>query len=120
REQEISLAKKIELTRKRFRRAVLGCNFTMQTAVATLKKVHEGSLPFDRTIKVSLTEQLTKEQIQARMPHNLRTLDQLLESNRRDFLALVSRRTPRQEWLAARQRFIRRRRKALTLAEELS
>src|SRR5262245_31120879 len=33
REQEISLAKKIEVTRKRFRRSVLGCNFAMQVTI---------------------------------------------------------------------------------------
>ena len=118
--EEISLAKKIEVTRKRFRRAVLGCNYAMQTTVATLHKVHEGTLPFDRTIKVSLTEQLTKEQILNRMPHNLKTLDHILAGTRNDFRALISRRTPRGEWIAARKRFIRSRRKALTLAEELS
>ena len=74
REQEISLAKKIEVTRKRFRRTVLGCNFAMRATIGTLAKVHQGALPFDRTIKVSLTERLTKEQILARMPHNLSTL----------------------------------------------
>ncbi len=78
REQEIALAKKIEVTRKRFRRTVLGCDFAMRATIETLEKVHEGILPFDRTIKVSLTEQLTKEQIMARMPHNLPTLDRLL------------------------------------------
>ena len=56
REQEISLAKKIEVTRKRFRRSVLGCNWAMQVTIDTLKKVQDGTLPFDRTIKVSLTE----------------------------------------------------------------
>ena len=120
REEEISLAKKIEVTRKRFRRSVLGCNFAMQATVDTLEKVHNGVLPFDRTIKVSLTERLTKDQIMARMPHNLRTLKHLLEQNREDFRKLISRRTPRAEWLEARQRFLRRRRKALTLVEELS
>jgi RNA polymerase primary sigma factor len=120
REEEISLAKKIEVTRKRFRRSVLGCNFAMQATVDTLEKVHNGILPFDRTIKVSLTERLTKDQIMARMPHNLRTLKHLLEQNREDFRKLISRRTPRAEWLEARQRFLRRRRKALTLVEELS
>ncbi|HEX3997650.1 MAG TPA: sigma-70 family RNA polymerase sigma factor [Pirellulales bacterium] len=120
REEEISLAKKIEVTRKRYRRSVLGCNFAMQATVDTLEKVHKGILPFDRTIKVSLTERLTKEQIMARMPHNLRTLKHLLEQNREDFRKLISRRTPRAEWLEARQRFLRRRRKALTLVEELS
>src|SRR5439155_12541426 len=62
REQEIALAKKIEVTRKRFRRTVLGCDLAMRTTVETLSKVYKGVLPFDRTIKVSLTECLTKEQ----------------------------------------------------------
>ena len=81
REEEISLAKRIEVTRKRFRRAILGCGFAMQSTVETLRRVHESKLPFDRTIKVSLTERLTKEQILARMPHNLATLDRLMEQN---------------------------------------
>jgi len=70
RAQEIALAKKIEVTRKRFRRSVLGCAMAMRMTVATLSKVHKGALPFDRTIKVSLTERLTKPLIQARMPLN--------------------------------------------------
>ncbi len=92
REEEISLAKKIEVTRKRFRRTVMGCALAMQNTVATLNKVHCGALPFDRTIKVSLTERLTKEQIMARMPHNLATLKHLSEENRRDFNRLIHRR----------------------------
>ncbi|HEV2968926.1 MAG TPA: sigma-70 family RNA polymerase sigma factor [Pirellulales bacterium] len=120
REEEISLAKKIEVTRKRFRRSVLGCNFAMQGTIETLEKVYKGVLPFDRTIKVSLTERLTKEQIMARMPHNLATLKQLLAANREDFRKLLSRKTPRGEWIEARRRFCRRRSKALTLVEELS
>jgi RNA polymerase primary sigma factor len=120
REQEISLAKKIEVTRKRFRRSVLGCNFAMQVTIDTLEKVSKGILPFDRTIKVSLTECLTKDQILARMPHNLKTLGQIRQHNRDDFRKLIRRSTPRQERLEARNRFCRRRRKALQLVEELS
>ncbi len=120
REEEISHAKKIEVTRKRFRRSVLGCNFAMMATIDILDKVHRGVLPFDRTIKVSLTERLTKEQILARMPHNLRTLRHLMDDNRADFRKLISRRTPRGEWLEAKKRFLRRRRKMLTLVEELS
>jgi RNA polymerase primary sigma factor len=120
REQEISLAKKIEVTRKRFRRSVLGCNYTMQATIETLEKVYQGVLPFDRTIKVSLTERLTKEQIMARMPHNLRTLRELLRQNRADFRQLISKQTPRAEWIEAHKRFCRRRLKCLTLVEELS
>ncbi|HEV3020946.1 MAG TPA: RNA polymerase sigma factor region1.1 domain-containing protein, partial [Pirellulales bacterium] len=120
REQEIALAKKIEVTRKRFRRTVLGCDFAMRHTIETLKKVYDGTLPFDRTIKVSLTERLTKEQIMARMPHNLATLGHLLDANRKDFRQVVSKKLPRPQRIAARNRFLSRRRKALTLVEELS
>jgi RNA polymerase primary sigma factor len=120
RREEISLAKRIEVTRKRFRRAILGCAYSMQTTVDTLRRVHDGSLPFDRTIKVSLTERLTKEQIQSRMPHNLRTLDHLLERSRADFRLLISRRTSPDDARTARQRFRRARAKSLVLVEELS
>ncbi|MBA2113959.1 sigma-70 family RNA polymerase sigma factor [Bremerella alba] len=118
--EEIALAKKIEITRKQFRRLVLGCDFALRHTVEILEKVHRGELPFDRTIKVSLTENLTKEQIQGRMPHNLKTLRVMLEENRRDFQRLLRKSTPSEERLAARKRFIRRRQKCLQLVEELS
>ena len=120
RDEEISLAKKIEVTRKQFRRSVLGCYYAMHLTVETLHRVYEGSLPFDRTIKVSLTERLTKEQIQARMPYNLPTLDHVLEQNRACFEKLVRHSTGAVEKARARSRFIRGRRKALQLVEELS
>ncbi|MFM7520651.1 MAG: sigma-70 family RNA polymerase sigma factor [Planctomycetota bacterium] len=120
RPEEIALAKRIEVTRKRFRRAILGCTYSLQTTVDTLRRVHEGKLPFDRTIKVSLTERLTKEQIQARMPHNLATLGHLIERSRADFRRLISRRTTADEGRLARSRFRRTRAKSLSLVEELS
>ena len=120
RDQEISLAKKIEVARKRFRRTVIGCALAMRATVSTLGKVHGGMLPFDRTVKVSLTERLTKEQILARMPHNLRTLAHLMQENQRDFCRLINKRTPPQERAKCRRRFIRRRGKTLILVEELS
>ncbi len=97
REEEISLAKKIEVTRKRFRRTVLGCDYAMQTAVQTLSRVYQGDLPFDRTIKVSLTERLTKEQILARMPHNLQTLGQAAGGEPAGFRQLIRKSTTRDE-----------------------
>lgn len=120
RAEEISLAKKIEVTRKRFRRAILGCSYSLQATVETLRRVHEGKLPFDRTIKVSLTERLTKEQIQSRMPHNLQTLERLIEQDKADFRQLISRKTTPAAARSARLRFRRSRGKSLMLVEELS
>ena len=120
RDEEVKLAKKIEVTRKRFRRTMLGCHLVLNQTVATLSKVHRGVLPFDRTIKVSLTDQLTKEQIQARMPHNLPTLQDLMERNVDDFAKLTSRSLTEETRRTVRRRLMRNRNKSLVLVEELS
>ena len=120
RDQEIALAKKIEITRRKFRRAVLGNDFALRQTVEVLRKVAAGILPFDRTIKVSLTERLTKEQVGARMPHNLKTLDTLMDDNRRDFQSIVRKSTTTSRKDQARINYQRRRLKSLVLVEELS
>src|SRR5262245_49471147 len=120
RDEEISLAKKIEVTRKRFRRKVLECDYALSNVVDTLKRVHTGDLPFDRTVKVSLTENLEKDKILQRMPHNLRTLERLLEQNVENFNGSVDTRLPDEERRKMRRSLRIRRRKAVTLVEELS
>jgi RNA polymerase primary sigma factor len=119
REQEINLAKKIEVTRKRFRRKVLECHFALALVVDVLKKVNEGDLPFDRTVKVSVTENLEKDQILGRMPHNLKTLEHLMECNVRDFRNFVRDRDEAGR-LAIMANLKWRRFKAVNLVEELS
>nr|WP_309384942.1 RNA polymerase sigma factor region1.1 domain-containing protein [Paludisphaera borealis] len=119
REQEINLAKKIEDTRKQFRRKVLECHFALALVVDVLKKVSEGELPFDRTVKVSVTENLEKDQILGRMPHNLATLGHLMECNVRDFKAYVRDRDSEVRD-TLRSDLKRRRFKAVNLVEELS
>src|SRR5581483_9798137 len=120
REQEIALAKKIEVTRKRFRRKVLECDGALHQVVETLKRVHSGDLPFDRTVKVSLTENLEKDKIMARMPHNLRTLEHLMEENQKDFEFIIDPRAGEEDKQKRRRQLRVRRRKAVTLVEELS
>jgi len=120
REEEIALAKRIEIARKQYRRSVVACNYSLTATLETLKRVYAGELPFDRTIKVSLTENLTKEQIQARMPHNFRTMDHLQKENQKDFRLLISKSSSSEEKSAARTRFLQRRDKLVILVEELS
>ncbi len=120
RNEEISLAKKIEVTRKRFRRKVLECDYALCNVVDTLKRVHANELPFDRTIKVSLTENLEKDKILQRMPHNLKTLEHLLEQNRDDFTKSLDDALSDDDKKKYRRSLKIRRRKAVTLVEELS
>jgi len=119
RQQEIALAKRIELTRRRFRRRVLECDYVVQQAVRVLRRVHDGELPFDRTVQVSVTDRLEKEQILGRLPHNLKTLNVILKRNRRDYNIATSKSRPMGERRAAWRRLGYARRRAVRLVEEL-
>ena len=119
RQQEIALAKQIEITRARFRRKLLECDFVIQDAVRILRRVHLGELPFDRTVQVSVTDHLEKEQIMGRFPHNLRTLDVLLKRNRKDYQTAAGKSFKASERKEAWRRLGRQRRRAVRLVEEL-
>jgi RNA polymerase primary sigma factor len=119
RQQEIALAKQIEITRARFRRKLLECDFVIQEAVRILRRVHTGELPFDRTVQVSVTDHLEKEQIMGRFPHNLKTLDVLLRKNRRDYRTAAGKSSRMTERREAWRRLGRQRRRAVRLVEEL-
>jgi len=120
RAEEIRLAKKIELTRMAFRQKVLESDYCASLAVEILQQVHVGSLPFDRTMKISTSEHAAKSRIGARIPVNLVTVRKLLEKNEEAWQALQPARmaaaTRRQLQSGVRAR----RRKISKLLEELS
>ncbi|HEX8875298.1 MAG TPA: RNA polymerase sigma factor RpoD [Phycisphaerales bacterium] len=120
REEEIRLAKKIETTRMIFRRRCLESDYVVQQAVETLRLVHTGDLPFDRTMRISTAEDNAKEKIAKRIPFNLRTIEKLLESNRADWeLLQQARKTSDEESIKQlRQRLAIRRRRMAALTEE--
>jgi RNA polymerase primary sigma factor len=120
REQEIYLAKRIELTRKHFRRKVLQSDFAIDGAVETLRQVQCGDLPFDRTMKVCISENLAKGTIQKRTPENLATAGKLLEANREDYERLLASDTSEERRQTIRRRMRARRHKCVQLLEELS
>ncbi|MEZ6318352.1 MAG: sigma-70 factor domain-containing protein [Phycisphaerales bacterium] len=75
RDEEIRLAKKIEVTRMIFRRRCLESDYVIARAIETLKQVDAGELPFDRTMRISTAEENHKEKIAARIPANLGTIE---------------------------------------------
>jgi RNA polymerase primary sigma factor len=120
REQEIALAKKIELTRKQFRRKLLESSLNICTAIDTLDQVDRGLLPFDRTMKISISENLAKETIIDRLPTNLRTLKMLVDREMQDYIELSAASTSQSRRRELRKRMAARRRKCVRLLEELS
>ncbi len=119
RAEEIRLAKRIEITRRHFRARLLECDYVIQMAFKVLKRVHNGELPFDRTVQVSVTDRLEKEQILGRLPHNLTTLAVLLKRNRRDYRIALSKTYSKAQRKKAWQQLGYRRRRAVRLVEEL-
>ncbi len=119
RPEEISLAKKIEWSRKRFRRKVLESDLALSGAVEILSQVSAGELPFDRNMKVSSAETLAKVTIIKRLPENLRTARRMLAQNRADW-AKLRKDNGHNGQSALIKRIYARRRRAATLIEELS
>jgi RNA polymerase primary sigma factor len=119
RQEELDLAKRLEHARTRYRHAVLCSWETMRWVVTTFENVLAGRLAVDPTIDVVESLGLSRANILARMPHNVRTLRRLLNDAAGDFKALLRSRTATAR---ARSRLVlwRRLRKAIILAEELS
>jgi RNA polymerase primary sigma factor len=119
RDQELSLAKRLEKSRGRYRRAVLFNWVVLTKVVETFERVLAGKLAIDPTIDVVTTLNLKLEQILARMPHNLRTLRRLFTTATTDFRRLLRART-RSETERVRRGLWRQLRKAIVLVEEMS
>ena len=119
RKEEISLARKIELARMSFRRRMLESDYCARSAVSILQQVQEGTLSFDRTMKISTAENLVRSIIKKRLPVNIKTVNKLLKINQN----LFSKSLESEDVAANRailKRIYRNRRKIATLLEELS
>jgi RNA polymerase primary sigma factor len=118
REQELALAERLELKRRRYRHAAMMNWRTLAAIVDTFERVRAGQLALDPTIDVVTTLGLSREHILQRMPHNLKTLHNLIEAADADFRHLRAGSSASQ--VRMRRDLWRRLRKAVRLAEELS
>jgi RNA polymerase primary sigma factor len=119
RRDEISLARKIELSRMAFRRKMLGSDYCAQNAVDTLQQVQEGTLSFDRTMKISTAENLVRGVIKKRLPSNIETVNKLLKINNNLFKKSLQLESGHEKISVLKQLYANRR-KVATLLEELS
>ena len=119
RDEEIRLAKKIEMCRYLFRNRVLNNDYAIAQTAETLEQVDAGDLPFDRTMKISTAEDNAKEKIAKRIPVNLKTLRKVLAQNREDWERLEAC-NDEKERENIKARMAMRRRKMARLIEECS
>jgi RNA polymerase primary sigma factor len=119
RENEISLARKIEVSRMAFRRKMLENDYCAKNSVEILQQVQQGGLSFDRTMKISTAENLIRSVIKKRLPQNLNTINALLAMNQtllKEFIQSGD--SPKAAPIL--RRLTRNRRRIATLLEELS
>ena len=121
REEEISLARKIELTRKQFRKEVLSSGFGLKEAIEILEDVLKGELAFDRTLKVNQQDpEVGKADLSDRLPGNIATLRLIYEAAKKDCRQMLEGNPSAEDQQRISKRIFSRRRKAVTLIEELN
>jgi RNA polymerase primary sigma factor len=118
REEEIAAAKTIEMTRRRYRRAVLGIGYSLRAAVGIWQSVLQGKLRADRTLELPSDESLAKQAVVAMLGPNLRTARYLLSRNQLDLRHVRHSGEPRVRREAGRRTLIRRA-KIVQLLEEV-
>jgi RNA polymerase primary sigma factor len=120
RNEEIMLAKQIEVSRKRFRTKVLESDLTLQKIVEVFDRIMNEETPVDRVLKVDSEVDISKREVLKRIPHNLTTIRELLARNKKDFQYIDNDGLSRPQKETARAQIDNRRRKAAILIEELS
>src|SRR3989304_9911329 len=113
REEEIMLAKKIEITRKRFLKKVLHSDLSLQTCLKIVEDVNNGELSFDRTLKVDAMVENYKDDILEEFPRSAKYLRSIIQKNKEDYQRLKRKQTPEKEKIKLLRTIRNRRRKGI-------
>ncbi|MCP4252689.1 MAG: RNA polymerase sigma factor RpoD [Candidatus Scalindua sp.] len=119
RDEEIALAKKIEVTRKNFHRKVLKSDFSQEICLKILEDISNGELPFDRTLAINIEYENQKEKLLKQFPDQAKTLRTLLKKNREDYGQLRLKRTSAKDRYRLLKNVRNRQRKGSAIIEDL-
>jgi RNA polymerase primary sigma factor len=119
RDEELTLSKRLEVARSRYRRAALWNWSVLARVIRVFEQIRAGELSLDRTVDVFPGIGLTSERIAARLPRHLGALRRLCEEGSKLFVETIRGRNSSQR-SELRHRSRRGLRRAVRLAEELS
>ncbi len=120
REEEISLAKKIEMTRKVFHRKILKSDYSQEVCLKILEDITNGELPFDRTLAVNVEHENYKERLLRQFPVHAKALKTILKKNREDYGHLKLKRTSAKNRYRLFKNIRSRQRKGSSIIEDLN
>lgn len=120
REEEISLAKKIEMTRKVFHRKILKSDYSQEVCLKILEDITNGELPFDRTLAVNVEHENYKERLLRQFPVHAKALKTILKKNREDYGHLKLKRTSAKNRYRLFKNIRSRQRKGSSIIQDLN
>lgn len=120
REEEINLAKKIELTRKRYRKVLLANTRCLEMAVDVLQDLADDELAFDRTLKSTASLDITEEEVMEKLPVIIEEAREIIEQNREDYREILEDDTTEEEAEEIRERIRSRSNEGVMKVEELN
>src|SRR5208282_6057554 len=91
RHEELATARRIEQTRRSFRRAILQSDFVLQAALGRFDEVLTGGIRLEQAVEVALSDPSLAGGLLRRIEANRRTLEHLLALNNRDFRTVINR-----------------------------
>ncbi len=120
REQEINLARQIEVTRRHFRSLIMATGFSIREGLQIIEDVEGGRLAFDRTLKVSTSGfEPGKSEVSARLKGSIETLRTLHVRQTEDYRVYLGGKGNEKQRHLLLQRIGWGRRKASHLLEEV-
>ena len=120
RDEEIELAKKIELTRKRVLRKVFQSDYVIEEYIKALESINNIGPRIERNLKIDISVDNGREKIFQKIPYYVKRLRGLLKKNADAYLKIRSRRTPENERLRLMRKIRSRRREAVGIVEMLN
>ncbi len=120
REDELRLAKRIEITRKRFRTKVLESPLAVIEAIQILEDVKNGELAFDRTLKADSAIDVSKSDVLDRLPQVIDRLRQCVFDSHEGAERLRTRRLTAKQRSRLRHRLRENQRKCVVMLEEMN
>jgi RNA polymerase primary sigma factor len=121
REDELRLAKRIEITRKRFRTKVLESPLAVIEAIQILEDVKNGELAFDRTLKADSAIDVSKFRVLDRLPKVIDRIRQTVFNSHEAYEKLHNgaRLSPQRRWRLQR-RLRENQRRCVVMLEEMN
>jgi RNA polymerase primary sigma factor len=120
REDELRLAKRIEITRKRFRTKVLESPLAVIEAIQILEDVKNGELAFDRTLKADSAIDVSKFEVLDRLPQVIDRLRQLVFDAHECYDKILHQRLTTKQRARLQRRLREDQRKCVVMLEEMN